>query len=70
MKSQKIAAAMSLALTGIMSFASLVGSGGEETFLNDGAEVVHTFNESGTFSLFSDVEARVLVVGGGGGGGH
>lgn len=69
MKSQKIAAVMSLALTGIMSFASLVGSGGEETFLNDGAEVVHTFNESGTFSLFSDVEARVLVVGGGGGGG-
>lgn len=69
MKSQKIAAAMSLALTGIMSFASLVGSGGEETFLNDGAEVVHTFNESGTLSLYSDVEARVLVVGGGGGGG-
>lgn len=70
MKSQKIAAAMSLALTGIISSASFVGIGGEETFLNDGAEVIHTFNESGTFSLFSDSEVRILVVAGGGGGGY
>ena len=71
MKISKLFASVNaMMFTGISAaMASLVGSGGIETYLNDNTEVIHTFNESGTFSLYSDVEARVLVVGGGGGGG-
>ena len=51
-----------------LAHASLYGSGGTETVLGDNT-AVHTFTESGTFTLSEPKSVRILVVGGGGGGG-
>ena len=58
-----------LLLLPVFANASLVADGGTETLLDDGAEAVHAFTQSGTFTLFADSTVRLLVVGGGGGGG-
>jgi hypothetical protein len=49
--------------------ASLFATGGEETLINDGAFAVHSFTNSGTFTLTGNMVVRMLAVGGGGGGG-
>lgn len=49
--------------------ASLYGTGGTETLLDNGTVAVHTFTNNGTFTLSEDKVVRILVVGGGGGGG-
>ena len=59
-----------LFVAALPSRASQFATGGTETLLGGGAEAVHTFAESGTFTLSRTVEARLLVVAGGGGGGY
>ena len=49
--------------------ASTFGTGGTEAVVPGTGDVVHTFTESGTFTLSEAKTVRLLVVGGGGGGG-
>ena len=49
--------------------ASLYGSGGTETLLDNDTVAVHTFTNNGTFTLSEDKVVHIPVVGGGGGGG-
>ena len=46
--------------------ASLYGSGGTETLLDNDTVAVHTFTNNGTFTLSEDKVVHILVVGGGG----
>ena len=47
--------------------ASLYGSGGTETLLDNDTVAVHTFTNNGTFTLSEDKVVHILVVVGGGG---
>ena len=49
---------------------SVIASGGAETYADYGADVVHTFTRSGTFTVSVPTTARILLVGGGGAGGN
>ena len=49
---------------------SAIASGGTEIYADGGADVVHTFTRSGTFTVSVPTTARILLVGGGGAGGN
>ena len=57
------------AILPVFAQASFFATGGEETIIDNGATAVHSFTNSGTFTLSQDRSVRILLVGGGGGGG-
>ena len=64
-----VAACAALLSVAPVAQASLFATGGEESLINDGAFAVHSFTNSGTFTLTGNMIVRILAVGGGGGGG-